>query len=301
MFTWKAHAKAVLSLRFSPCGRTLLTSGTDEKVRLWDLQTRHELHAWKGSTRWAPVAFSPDGRYVARGGYGIGVWDLADEQDSKPIVGSTAFTEGIAFSPDGKQFVAHGNSGSPLRRWSIPKGDPLAGGWGGVRTSASFPTGPVAWSPDGTTVAALFGVFAGDRFDSVVILYDARTGTETGRLHPRPSVSTHATELTYSPDGKLLAGIYGADMIVWDVAERSPVARLRPGTKHFKGIVFAPNGKTLYAVSNDEAVRAWSAGTWKESPSVERSIGKLSALAINPTGTLAAAGSQTGKVVAWEL
>lgn len=298
MLTWKAHIVPVIDTAFTPDGRQLVTSA-DYGVSLWNIAVRSEVRHWQGTSFSCPVAVSPDGRLVARGGHQTRVWPINSET---PVVDASGFTESVAFSPSGQVFISHGNSGHPLRRWSIPDGKELPGGWGGVRTRESFPTGPLAFSPDGSILATLFGVLntKGDRYESVVILRDAATGDELGRLTPAKN-TLHATRLAFSPDGKLLAGIYGPDLIVWDVAARKEVARQQPSKKHFKGLAFTPDGSRLLTASNDESIRVWAAPNWVEATGYAWEIGKLGCVAVSADGTLAAAGGSTGKVVIWDL
>jgi len=78
--SWKNPTpKYVLSLAFSPDGRTLITVSNDTVARLWDVETGCEKAAlaW-GAGQLKAVAFAPDGmRAAASGKKGtIVVWDI---------------------------------------------------------------------------------------------------------------------------------------------------------------------------------------------------------------------------------
>ena len=198
-------------------------------------------------------------------------------------------------------FVANGESQEPIRRWAIPGGGERTGGWG-ENSSISYPNGPLAFSPDGHILATAFlkQFNDGERHESVVVLWDAKKAREHGQLRASPR-SPHAESLAFSPDGKLLAGIYGPDLIVWDVAARKEVARHQPSKKHFKGLAFTPDGTRLLTASNEESIRVWVAPTWAEATGYAWKVGKLGCVAVSADGTLAAAGGSTGKVVVWDL
>jgi WD40 repeat protein len=175
----------------------------------------------------------------------------------------------------------------------------VAGRWGGSREdnlSRQFPTASIAYHPSGEPLASSFGVLEEGRYDSVVYLWDATTGKLRGTLHAE-FVSAHPTQIALSPDGRLLAGIFGPALRVWDVAGEMEIAARKPGTKHFKGLAFTPDGRRLVTVSNDQTVRLWDVESWAEVGGFEWKIGNLGAVAVAPDGCRMAAGGSTGKVV----
>jgi WD40 repeat protein len=297
MTQWQAHDAGVAALAFLPDGR-LLSNGYDSTIRLWDVPTRTELRRWPNGELVGPLAVSADGRYFARGFHPPAVFAL--DRDEPLAVGKRP-AYGVGVAPDGSTAAFHGYDVHPLTRWALPGGGPLPGGWGGVRTDEQFPCGPLAYSPDGTLLAANYGVLNAKRnaFVPTFILWDAATGERRGELPGGPKVP-HPTAVAWSPDGRHLAGVYGPHLLIFDVAARAVVGRHKPGTKHLTGLAFAGPDRLL-TVGNDGAVRAWAGPGWAEAGGYAWDIGKPGAGAVAADGLTAAVGGDAGRVAVWDI
>ena len=71
--------------------------------------------------------------------------------------------------------------------------------------------------------------------------------------------------------------------------------------RDFTGIAFHPSGRYLAATSNDATVKLYDTTTWEVARTFTWNIGKMRSIAFSHDGTLAAAGSDTGKVVVWDV
>src|SRR5438105_11784011 len=57
------HDRTVLSMAYSPDGKTLASGSEDKTIKLWDVQSGKELATLRGHTeRVLSVAYSPDGK-----------------------------------------------------------------------------------------------------------------------------------------------------------------------------------------------------------------------------------------------
>jgi RNA polymerase sigma factor (sigma-70 family) len=124
--------QVVLAVAFSPDGRTLLTGGADQTVRLWELATGSEILALQGGGGdVAAVAFSPRGRLIAaasgfggrdndtpRRPRGFRLWDSATGGEIRSLGRDDSVTS-LAFSPDGST-LASGLQNSTVLLWEMP-------------------------------------------------------------------------------------------------------------------------------------------------------------------------------------
>lgn len=298
MLTWKAHDRPVYDLAFTPDGR-LLTSADDATV-LWNSTTHAELRRWGGYA--LRLAVSSDGRYAAGAGSGAAVlWPL-DGGPAVDLVRGVYHTEHLVFTPDGREVVGTGDLNTPLRRWGVPGGAAVPGGWAESTTSWEYAV-PFCFHPDGSVLATLSPLLGdkGPQLGPAVFLRASATGQQVARLTPDPGRTPPPARLAFSPDGKVLAGVCGVSVVLWDVDAREQIARRKPNGKLVNALAFTPDGQRLLTAGNDESIRVWVAPTWAEATGYAWKVGKLGCVAVSADGTLAAAGGSTGKVVVWDL
>lgn len=286
-------------------------------VRLWNLDTRQPGLTFEGPTQIIrSLVFSPDGRTLAGGGDEgkIFLWNAQTGKLRAILAGHEGKLYHLAFSPDGK-LLAAGSQKPPvgpaappgeLRLWDPATGEKVRG----IELGNSLPIGGgvvFSFTPNGQELAVLqAGPFSG------VCFFDLQ-GKETQRL-PAPAGQMPQC-LALAPDGQMLAlsisgpapearpGLFGAPLGQLDLWDRraGQVVRnlLQDADGHIKAVVFAPDGKQLYASATIQTgeiknqggalvgrlggiVYCWETEKWRRKWEAEGPGGMTSGLA--PTG-----------------
>ena len=192
-------AADVTFVAFGPDGKTLLTAGQDNTIRLWDLATGKEIRRFARPTPAAPKlpakGDKPAQDEKARSRRRCRSW---------PAGGTTRGSFSVALAPDGKTLAAAG--GNVIQLWEVETGKELrqiegpAGGLAGL-----------LFSPDGRTLAGRAGgrhpLPVGDRHRQGDPPDQARAAAEqaTASCWPSAAAAADAPGMAFTPDGKTLA------------------------------------------------------------------------------------------------
>jgi WD40 repeat protein len=110
-------------------------------------------------------------------------------------------------------------------------------------------------------------------------------------------------QLLMSPAGnQIVARAEGKSFCVWDGPDWEIRREINiGGRRNLTGLAYHPSGKRLAAACNDETVRVFDTTTWEEVSKFIWKSGRLRSVTYSADGTLAAAGSDTGKVIVWDV
>lgn len=128
--TLEGHADAILSVTFSPDGKSLATGGGDNTVRIWDIFTEMPGYTMTGHTHWVQcVRYSPDCEKVASGGMDktVRIWNpKTGEAIGTPLRGHKKYVTSLSWEPMHKNInckrVASASNDGSVKVWNVATG-----------------------------------------------------------------------------------------------------------------------------------------------------------------------------------
>lgn len=250
------HGAKVATAEFSHDGKFIVTRTMDNKVRLWDANTKKVIAQLGENTVSNSARFSPDGRLIATAGVDgvVRLWDGTNGTRVRELHRHTAPVHRAVFSPDGNSLVSVSDDHT-VRVWNVATGEAVR-----VLKGHTAAVGEVTFSPDKTH-------FATEAADQKAMIWslDSDKGIALSGL-----TGTKAA-LAFSPDGTMLATEGGPGTAlgalpdgdfpatVWDVATGKMKFRLGGHTDYIAGVRFSPDGNAIVTCSGDNTARLWTA------------------------------------------
>ena len=239
------------SLTFSPDGQTL-ASKIGWNIRLWDLKTGIQQATLKGylgtgasGSGYGPIAFSPDGKYLANtNSYSSILLWYEGRIFKSALEGHTKSVNAIDFSYDSR-FLTSGSDDHTVRIWDINT-DSLIDTFNGHTDEVHC----VAFSPDASVIAS-------GSIDGTIIIWDVKTGIPNVEFQAHPE---GVQDITFSLDGKTIASCgrwYDTDVSLWDVNNGEIMNTFSGHSESVYDIEFSSDGKILATGSSDGTVLFW--------------------------------------------
>jgi eukaryotic-like serine/threonine-protein kinase len=312
MERWQGHSLATWHAAFSPDGTRLLTTSSDQTLRLWDTRTGTALDIFRGhgSEAWC-AAFSPDGRQFVSGGKdrNVFIWPVA-KPSSDSIIQSYAWGNRF-ISADSRRLIALSTNDPPhtlvhsidrsVPSMAFDTAEPLALDAAGslllhrapfslewldtnhhrAALEVSLERTPQEQAPQVWDVSRDGRIFAGLSRERRLSTWDGRTGR---RLASLDVPVADAWFLALSPDGNWVALTLGEDGFLLCSLRGRTWRRL---TAHFdqgKWAAFSPDSRLLATASSDATVKLWTVASGHEFATLRGHLTSVSAVAIAPDG-----------------
>lgn len=312
----RGHGWTIRDIAYAPDGKIIATAGEDSTVRYWDPATGEQLRVLDraeyftvrrgkqllrvhNSEVTSTLAYSPDGRLLAIGGYTILVLDTATGKALHRLSMDGSYPTHLVFTPDSKTLASAGHEMDRthcVRLWDVASGKLLRK----LPAEKDF-IRAIAVSPDGRLLAST----TQDR-TGTVRLWEVATGK------PAREIKTHntwTTSLAFAPCGSALAvggsdsKVYREENVIefWDPATGRELPPLRGMHYSVGGLAYSPDGRTLAASTGDRAVYLWEIATGQPRGRFVGHAGMIDALAFAPDGRALVTASVDTSALVWDL
>ncbi|MGL5873644.1 MAG: hypothetical protein ACRC2R_14970 [Xenococcaceae cyanobacterium] len=283
----------IKNLALSPDNKILATSGDENRVYLWNLESDKLFKIFnehQGAIE--RLTFSADSKLLATASKDKTaiLWDVESGTPLKTFIGHLDGVNSIAISPDGK-LLATGSWDKTVKLWD------MTSGWqqktwfehkGCVRS--------VVFSPDGTLLAT-------GSSDCKIYLWQVASGKKIRTIRAYRDV----LNLAFSPDGTTIASGgwdyfgSGSTLRLWDVASGKQLRWLENYTRTVHSLAFSPDGELLATGGGDMTIRLWDMVTGKQIQMIEGHTRSVTSIAFGKSSSLLVSGSSDRSVRFWNL
>lgn len=224
----EGHSKGVLSISFFPNSKQIATSGSDEIVRTWSLESAAALSGGRVAGGANTVAVCPDGKcIISAGKQSIDVWSPDGEQPFRSFKRNLYDVQNIIISKDGKMLVTSSKTSPESEEWLVR-----------------------LWS------------FPQLRLQKTIIRPDARTEIESPAAKPgapkkKLFKDIPVSAIALSNDAKTLAIATGKVIELWDTTttKRKSILGQHKGT--VTALTFGPNDDVIASGAANDVIRLW--------------------------------------------
>ena len=287
----RAHATGVNALAFSPDGRAVVSGAFENPdIKVWSPQDARLSTTWKGAC-------------------GDGVWRVVVPPGAATVVAACADASVRLLSLDTGQ--ATGKLGefdtSMVGLSATGDGRSLLVSAAGKSTVVALPAGAPGRVLDGGALVANVGAISRDGalaaaagWQAPLRLWALPGGQRRGTLALPPELVM--TDMTFSPDGRFLAGGFqDGSVALWRIYGRRQVWLHKEHGFAVNAIAFTADGTSLVTASSDHTVKAWAVPSGEVKATLRGHDEEVYSLAVSPDGRTAATGDRAGVVLLWDL
>lgn len=331
---WEGHQWAVSSVCFHPDKKRFVSASNDGDVRLWDIEntTYHSVCSFNKHTNAVTDAtYSPDGKTIASASWdkSIIIWDARTGQIINRLVGHRKEVEKVVFSPNGKM-IASCSDDNTIRLWDVTSGRLIKDlGYHNNARAAFSPDGHYFASTSGETIIvrstknwqilnqaklgrtyftsisispnSKFLVSSSYTYEAnlinkrSIILWDIKTCKKIKEI----DVNDEIREVTYSPDGKIIASTLGYDFALWNAKTGDLIHKFEGHRKNVTSICFSTDGKWMVSASEDNQIKVWNISMGALLTTLNEHTSFVESLDFSPSGNEFISASLDGTVKIW--
>lgn len=287
--TLQGHENSVLSVAISPDGKTIVSSGGDRTIKLWNFATGKQISSLNAySQQVNVVAISPDGKTLVSGSDDntIKIWNLATQKQIRTLTGHSDSVHALAISADSETLVS-GSDDNTIKIWDLATGEQIR-----TLVGHTFWVRSLAISPNGV-------ILASGSFDKTIKIWNLTKGYSIRTLEGNYQT---VTAVAISPDGKTLAsGSRDRTIKLWNLTTGKEIRTLAGHANTVTSVAFSTDGKIVASASRDRTIKLWNSATGEEILTLTGHTNTVTSVTFSPDGKTLVSGSEDNTIKVWQL
>ncbi len=285
--TLRGHKRNVSAIAFTNNGATLVSSGFDNNVRIWNVRSGSQTKLLSAHRSDVNAIDIHNGKVISADTRGeIVLWDLKTGKALKNFQGHNASVSSVVFSGTDKKFFSS-STDNKIKFWYTANTRKEQY----IFRAHNNPIRKIIYSHKKRFLASASA-------SKEIKLWNLETGRVLRRYNGHEGgVNT----IAFSTSGNFLASGGFKNVKIWSTRSRRLRTAIHAHEGNVTSIAFSPNGQWIATAGEDHLVKIWNRKSGKLLKAFNGHTGSISTLAFTPDGKKLASGGQDATIRLWKV